>query len=604
MENALDRPAMSFANHQFVIIDGQSNVASAVEAMQAKSSDTIIVIHRGAPVGIVTDSDILDKVVTAGGDSDRIILRSIMTSPVITAGRKATVREVLRLMRFYKIKRVPVIEGENVLGVVTQRALADSVRTSVLERTFSKYRTAFREQVRVLIGNMGLVVQFAGILMVVPALLGAFIGEPASAAGIFLTVFGLFATGFVLNNYGERGPLNIKQASILVVSSFILLGFFGSIPYMYVNPFGRGIALDALLVNSFFESISGFTTTGLSMIAEPEKMEDTMVFYHSYTQWVGGLSFIYLVMMLFYPERKLNAMKGMLGGGMLRFRQLLITICVIFTTYTAALVLLVYATGGTNPIYDVAMAMSAVTGGGFAPSSTFFSPSNPLHLVLAGIGLIISALPFAFHYSVFSKALRRQEIITEVLIYASLMGLAFMIFLALSGVGPLASAFHVVSASTNGGFQFIDARALPAAAKVVLIVLMMIGGTAFSTAGGVKVGRLLLIYQHLTKRKMTDTAASVSTPVVEKAFRESIIVIVSFVIVALGSGAVIASFEEARMEDAVFEATSALTTTGLSTGIIAVDSDIPSKLLLTGVMVAGRFEIIAILYIFFSWLRR
>jgi trk system potassium uptake protein TrkH len=333
-------------------------------------------------------------------------------------------------------------------------------------------------------------------------------------------------------------------------------------------------------------------------------MQQSMVFYRSYTQWVGGLSFIYLIMMLFYPEQKLKAMKGMLGGGILRFRELLITICAIFTTYTVVLVLLVYAAGGTNPIYDVAIILSAVTGGGFVPSSTFIGPNSPAHLFLAGTGMVISALPFAFHYSVFAKTLRRKELITEVLIYASLIAAAFIVFLALSDATVQASAFHVVSASTNTGFQFIDVHALPAAAKVVLVVLMMIGGTAFSTAGGVKVGRLLLIYQRLTNRKMTENVASVSTPVVEKAFRESIIVIISFIVIAIGSGSVIASLEDAPVDDAIFEAVSALTTTGLSTGIIAVDSDIPSKLMLTANMVAGRFEVIAILYIFFSWLRR
>jgi trk system potassium uptake protein TrkH len=138
----------------------------------------------------------------------------------------------------------------------------------------------------------------------------------------------------------------------------------------------------------------------------------------------------------------------------------------------------------------------------------------------------------------------------------------------------------------------------------MLMVLMMVGGTAFSTAGGIKVGRFLLIYQRLAKKDTMDIAASVSAPATEKMFRDSIIVIVLYVVIALASGAALGVLEDAAPGDALFEAISALTLTGLSTGIIEIDSDFASKVILMANMVAGRFEVIAILYIFFAWLRR
>ena len=604
MENALDRPVTSFVSRQFVLIDGELDVAKAVETMQARNGDTIIVTHRGAPIGIVTDSDILDKVVQTGGDSDMILLKTIMTSPIITASPKATAREVLGLMRFYKIKRIPIVEEDKVRGIVTQKALADSIRTSVLERTFRKYRSAVRSHLKALLGNMGLVIQFAGILLVFPALLGAFIGQTESATGVFIAVVGLFATGFVLSTYGERGPINLKQSSILVVSCFLLLGLFGSIPYMYVNPFGPDIPVEALFVNSFFESISGFTTTGLSMIAFPENMPDSLIFYRAYTQWTGGLSFIYLIMTLFYPEQKLQAMRDIISGSALRFKQLLITITVIFTVYTVVLALMFYATGGTNPYHTLALVFDSVTGGGFAPSSTAVTPANVPHLLLLGVGMIISALPFAFHYSIFSKELRRKKLGLEVLVYAILMTSAVPVFLVLSDTDPLTSAFHVVSASTNSGFQYLDIQASPIAAKVALILIMMAGGTTFSTAGGIKIGRFLLIYQKLAKKDLTDVYTSVSPQSMDKAFRQAAIVIGLFVGVALVTGLALSLLEDAPFEDALFEAVSALTTTGLSTGIIAIDADLVPKLILMANMLAGRFEIVAILFIFFAWFRR
>ncbi len=88
--------------------------------------------------------------------------------------------------------------------------------------------------------------------------------ELYSATGIYLTVVTTFFVGFVLNIFGEKSPLNLKQASIVVVLSFVLLSLFGSLPYIYVNPFWNNIDYVSLFVNSFLESTSGFTTTGIS----------------------------------------------------------------------------------------------------------------------------------------------------------------------------------------------------------------------------------------------------------------------------------------------------------------------------------------------------
>ena len=180
----------------------------------------------------------------------------------------------------------------------------------------------------------------------------------------------MLVTGFVLNSYGEKTPMNLRQASVLMVLSFILLSFFGSIPYMYVNPFYKDIDPFSLVVKSFFESASGFTTTGLSQILHPEDLPKGFDFYRSFTQWIGGLSFIYLIMAFFYPERKLAHMKSMIGGSILKLKQLLLTIAVIFTIYTVILTTLLYLFGYESTIYNVSLIFSAITGGGFVPSST------------------------------------------------------------------------------------------------------------------------------------------------------------------------------------------------------------------------------------------
>jgi trk system potassium uptake protein TrkH len=654
MQDPLERPATAYMHREFVLLDEGINIALAVREMQARHAETIIVTREGVPFGIVTDSDILDKVVMKGEDSDRVYLRTIMTSPIITLSSRGNVGQALQLMRINQVKRIPITDNVSIIGMVTQRALADAVRTSVLETTFRSYRTIIREHYKPIIGNLGFILQFAGILMIAPTYLGTALGETVSATGIFLAAVHLLGAGFILNAYGEKRPLNLKQASILVVSSFLVLSLFGAIPYMYVNPFWEGIDPLSLFVNSFFESASGFTTTGLSLIAEPENLTQTMGFYRPYTQWVGGLSFIYLIMTVFYPERKLSAMKGMLGGGMLRFKQLLVTVGVIFSAYTVALVLFLVLAGGTTDIYAISLIFSAVTGGGFVPTSDIVSSHHFEILSALIVGMIISALPFAFHYSVFSKEARTKRLTSEVITYAVLMAASIPIFTILAagnllmqeqtGSDWIASAFHIVSASTNSGFQYIDVQSLSLDAKMHLIILMIIGGTAFSTAGGIKVARLLVLFQRLFRMEATtDTPSSISilsnpyrrssfsssSNVIEnqkeqgkevhaeqkkktfkerlfsdRLLRESAIVISSFIILSIVTGTVLSYLSGSSFENGIFEAVSALTTTGLSTGITAMDLDLFSKLMLVGNMIVGRFEVIAVLYIFFEALRR
>ena len=559
-------------------------------------------------------------------------------------------------MRLNQIKRVPIADSFGILGVVTQEALANAVRTSVIERTFSRYRSLIREQYKPILGNLGIVLQFSAILLVVPAFLGTALGESASIVGIFFAVVGLSFAGFFLTNIGEKGPMNLKQASIFIVASFLLLSLFGSIPYIYINPFGNDTTTSALFVNSLFESASGFTTTGLSIISNPENLPKSLDFYRSYTNWVGGLSFVYLVMILFFPERKLSAMKSVFGGGLLRVRELLITIVGIFTAYTLILIFMLIIFSQTDVLDAISLIFSTITGGGFSPVSDIISPDHPERLAILAVGMILSALPFAFHYHIFSRKglLTRRTISLEVAVFLILIVIGIMIFywLAWGQVDIYSSIFHVISASTTSGFQYLNIQSIPYTAKIFLILLMLVGGTAFSTAGGIKVGRFIVLYEEFTKKSKekdrtaitgTSTSTSISSTanpyrstefvtrfpdehrkrnleevfeqqarilkrvsliMSKKVVREILLVIVLYVSIALITGSVLSSLTNSHFVDALFEAVSAISTTGLTAGITSVNLDVFSKLLLITNMIVGRFEIITIFYIFFVYFRR
>ena len=675
MVDVLTRPITSYVHGQFVQVEENTTVTSAVNLLLSKNAKTVIVTSKeGKSVGIVTDTDILDKVVGRGEDSDFIYLRSIMTSPIITIPSSATVREAIELMRSNRIKRLPVMteskdnDNSKILGIVTQESLAYAVRGSVIEKTFRPYRT-YRIMViqgyKPIIGNLGFLMQFAGILMIIPAVLGAVLGETSSATGIFLSFVAMSFTGFVLNAYGEKTPMNLRQTSIVMVLSFALLSLFGSLPFMYVNPFlkqGNIENIDplSLFVNSFFESASGFTTTGFSTIFHPEELPESFVFYRAYILLIGGLSFVYLVIALFYPKRRLAAMKNMIeGASILRLDQLIITITVIFSVYSVVLIFIIYLLGEIDIIYSASLIFAAITGGGFVPLSSLLVVDNQLQLMVLIVGMIISALPFAFHYGVFSRQVKARKVGLEIFVFAMIMISTVPILVLLEPhLGKsnwFASVFHIVSASTTTGFQFLDLSAFTNESKILLILLMFIGGSAFSTAGGIKVARLIFVFQKLFhRRKSTSktssaggntstTTTTTTTPSItssrtiqmnnlsydshleqkkhflntkerrrnkvkillsEKTFREALFVVALFIVLSFISGISIKYLTNSSFIDALFESVSAITNTGLSTGITNVGLDSISKSILILNMILGRFEIITVLYIFFGNLRR
>ncbi|CAN5850419.1 hypothetical protein BH23THE1_BH23THE1_26150 [soil metagenome] len=626
VSEALQRSVLSYMHHQIIILDEDIDSATAVKQMHDAKAETIIVKNKNDEyIGIITDSDILDKIVMRGEDSDKVSIKTIMSSPIITISAKSNVRQALELMRLNAIKRVPVTDNVHILGIVTQEGLANAIRTSVLEQTFRPYRTVIREHYKPIMSNLGFILQFAGFLLIVPAILAALMGEAASAVGVFLCVTSMSITGFVLNSYGERMPMNLRQASLLMVSSFVLLSLFGSIPYIYVNPFPLEQGPVTLFINSFFESASGFTTTGLSFISFPEELPKSFDLYRSYTQYIGGLSFVYLIVAFFYPERKLMHIRGMIGGGNLKVRQLILTIGIIFSFYAIILIFFLYLSGQVDILFSLTLIFSTVTGGGFVPSSTALDSQNNLELTTLMIGMIISALPFVFHYAIFSKKMHTTSVRPELFLYTGIIVICVIIFyFVLSNTLEvqselMTSVFHVISAATNSGFQFLDIAQISIEAKMVLIVAMLIGGTAFSTAGGIKVGRLLQIVQKVTGKKFTSDNSGGSISAVaspynkryltieskptkikeeEKIFNEAIYVIVLFIAVSLITGIIISHIDKENFLDSFFDSVSALTTTGLSSGITSVEMDPISKIVLIINMIIGRFEIITIIYLF------
>ncbi len=563
----------------------------AAKLLRRYETDDIIVTDKNdIPIGIVTDRDILSKVSDDTVYVESTKLKEVMSIPLITINEKATIQDALHKMRDHEIGKLPVISKKNkVIGMIYQTTIANVIRNATVTTP-----RVLSPPVKAVLGNLGFVLQFAGVLLLVPAIVATVLEDTVIATGIYLTTVLLLVTGFFLNSYGEKSSLNLQQASILVFSSLFLLSLFGTVPYLYVFPNDGDVGV--LFANAFFSSAAGFTTGGISLFDEPEKLSQSFTFFRSYTQLVGGMSFIYLVITAFYPESKLQSMRGFISGRTLHMKELFLTITLIFSIYIVIVATILYLFGERDILDNFSLAMSTLSTGGFIPTSTILEDLVwQEHIVLMG-AMILGALPFTFHYAFVRKKFLSPKLGKEVLTYFAILGSATILFVAISGLDPLESVFYSVSASTTAGLQQESLAGLSGGAHTILIILMFIGGCGFSTAGGLKIFRLFhlkdvkFFVSKIKRDKLSNQA--------KKELISTIIIIVLFPTIAAITGLHLAAIEDVSYEVAFFEAVGVITTGGLSAGVIDTDTDSATKIVLGFLMIFGRLEIIAIIYIF------
>ena len=596
----LGKYVTEYMDKDVLILSKHTQTREAARMLRHYEMDDIVVTDDDKkPIGIVTDEDILNKVIDASVYAETTQLKDIMSAPLITINEKSTLQDALHKMRDNNIRKLPVISKKNqIMGIIFQSTIANVIRnaTSTPPRLLSP-------PVKAILGNLGFVLQFAGVLLLIPAVLATVFEDTTTATGIYLTTVLLLVTGFFLNSYGEKSSLNLQQASILVFLSLFLLSLFGTVPYLYVFPSDETNI--EVFANAFFSSAAGFTTGGISLIDEPEKLSQSFTFYRSYTQLVGGMSFIYLVITAFYPESKLQSMRGFISGRTLHMKELFLTITVIFAVYIIIVAVLLYLFGSRNPISEFSpehlidnfsLAMSTLSTGGFTPTSTILD--NLLwqeHVILMG-AMILGALPFTFHYAFVRKKFLAPKLGKEVLTYFAILGSATVLFILVSGLDPLQSAFYSVSASTTAGLQQESLAGLGGPAHTILMILMVIGGCGFSTAGGLKIFRLFHLrncrafFSKMRRKELSKQS--------KKELTSTLIILALFPIISTISGAHLAAIEDVPFQDAFFESVGVITTGGLSAGVINIDTDPATKIVLGFLMIFGRLEIIAIIYIF------
>lgn len=332
------------------------------------------------------------------------------------------------------------------------------------------------------------------------------LNEPGSALhmGISATITGASGALLFLLSKGSKGAgVSRRDAFAIVTFAWLLTGLFGSLPYLVSHSITSPV--DAL-----FESFSGFTTTGASIVPRPASLPRTILLWRALTQWLGGMGIIVLFVAVF-SELGVGArflfeseVPGPITDTMRpRIRDTSLALWRVYLVLTLAQTLVLVVCG--LDLYDaVCHAFSTVSTGGFSTRNESLAAFSPLAQTAVMIFMVLAGANFSLYLAVFagrpSLLLRDRELwfYLSILILCGLIMAASLHLRFPDGLAALRHGlFQVISIATTTGFTTDNFDEYQGISKLILLMLMVVGGCAGSTAGGMKVIRLLILFKVL-----------------------------------------------------------------------------------------------------------
>ena len=584
----LSKKVSQYYRHNILMLSESVKVAEACTILKKKDVDEIIIVDDSYnPVGIVTDEDILTKLSESFVNPLKTTLGDIMVFPLISIREEQNLSDALEIMREKKIRKLAVTSNSNlVVGMIYLDTIMSLVRRSLVKQ--QKQSTLWG-----VIWNLGVVLQFTGVLMFIPGVVATLLNDPIVATGIYLMSILLIVSGFFMNSYGEKQTITLRGTAILVFASFMALVLFGMIPQLFVIPFESSDPIE-LFADGFFESSAGFTTGGYSLVQNPEDLPRSFTFYRGYAQFVGGMSFIYLIVTAFYSEKRVSTMKGFISGNIPHLKELFAIITIIFSIYAIIIALLLFYLGGGEILDDFALAFSALSTGGTSPDSKIFQGFTVPEYIVLMAGMVLGALPFGFHYAFVRTKFLSINLTKEVAVYLCILSILCIVFTISTDANWLEGTFNMISASTTTGFQTMNFENLNLISFTIIIIAMTIGGCGFSTAGGIKIFRVMQLskLRYIFNRKSANLSESDKKDIIIGIAILSVSLIVPLVV------ATYMSFLGYDFQNAFFDGVSAITTTGHGAGTVSSALDPFMTIVFGFLMILGRIEIILLVYIF------
>ena len=452
----------------------------------------------------------------------------------------------------------------------------------------------------------------------VPSLLVSLIYQQGDARSFLLSIpvliivgTGLYRIKTVTNNIYARDGFAI------VALGWLLVSIFGALPYVISGAIPS-------VIDALFESVSGFSTTGASILKDIEALPRGILFWRSFTQWMGGMGVLILTLAVlpYVKADTLHIMKAETPGPapekfVPKIGQVAKILYAIYFILTALEVIFLLA-GGMS-LYDALIHAFATAGtGGFSNRNHSVAAYDNLSLeVIITVFMLLFGINFTHYYSLFKgnlKSVLRDE---ELRFYAGTV-VAATIFIVLNIYGKIFysfgetirySPFQVSAIITSTGFSTADFNVWPVFSQCVLLLLMFIGASAGSTGGGIKCIRVILLLKIIRREaakiihpRAIHTVTINGKPIAEETLTR--VMVFFFLYIFIIAVSVLAVSLDGK--DMLSSATAVIAAIGnIGPGLGAVgpigsyaDFSVSSKLILSICMIVGRLEIYPILLLF------
>lgn len=408
-----------------------------------------------------------------------------------------------------------------------------------------------------------------------------------------------------------------REAYLSVSLSWLIISLVGAMPYLW----GGSIPS---FVDAFFESVSGFTTTGSSILTDIEALPKSVLYWRSMTHWIGGLGIIVLVIVIM-PSLKIggynlftleSSFQEKIHPRIKSVGRRLLYIYLILTL----LEILFLLAGGMNLFESVCHAFGTVATGGFSPKNTSIAGYSPYIQYVITVFMILAGTNFVIHYYAVKrefKKIRRNEELWFYLLVILVSGffLTGVLYAQTDRSFELAfreAFFQVASIITCTGFATTDYLMWPTIGWVIIFFLMFFGGSTGSTAGGIKMARHMVAIKNVRHNFRTLISPKAVIPLrinqrtVSYDDNNGILTFILWYLLLFLLGSLIMILLGSDIATASSSVATAMGGIGPGLGTVGPVSNFAhlsdlSKMTLTAFMILGRLEIYTVIMLFTSW---
>ena len=362
-----------------------------------------------------------------------------------------------------------------------------------------------RKMIAYLLGR----VFIAEFFLMIPSVVVGLIYSEKATLSFAIPMLVLLIAGLAI---GLKKPKNtviyVREGFFVVAAAWIFMSLIGAIPF-YISSFEvcGGVSQFSSVWDCIFEVVSGFTTTGATICTDPGALPKCLLFWRSFSHWVGGMGVLVFVLAIMPMSDSMHLMKAEVPGPVVgklvpRMRQTAIILYAVYTVMTVVLVILLCA--GKMPFFDsVCHAFGTAGTGGFSVRTEGIGFYNSAYIdIVISIFMLLFGINFNLFYLVLIKrakeALKSEELRCYILVVATAtIVIALNIYSLYENVGlSLRHAlFQVSSIITTTGYATADFALWPSLSQTIIAILMIIGACAGSTGGGLKISRLLILFK-------------------------------------------------------------------------------------------------------------